>query len=183
MKPKTRYNIKLAERHDVTITEQPDFEAFWRLLEETGQRNHFRLHSKRHYELIMETIAGVKLFFAACRGVTLAAHMIVPFGNTTSYLHGGTREEMRDVMAPYLLHWREIQSAKQAGFSWYDFWGINAPERRGRLTLYQPDWEGYTRFKRGFGGVIREYPGACDRPVRSVVYKTIVLARKLKSIY
>ena len=60
---------------------------------------------------------------------------------TVYYLHGALDRKYRSLMAPHLIHWQLIKQYKQAGYHWYDLWGINANA-----------WPGVTRFKLGFGG-------------------------------
>src|SRR3989338_7542640 len=61
MHEKTRYNIRLAERHGVRarLIEQPDyarrvFSFFWELTQETAKRQKIRTHSRRYYERMVE---------------------------------------------------------------------------------------------------------------------------------
>lgn len=51
MKPKTRYNVRLAERRGVVVRRGglQDLPAFYRLLVETGARNEFGIHGVRYY--------------------------------------------------------------------------------------------------------------------------------------
>ncbi len=56
-------------------------------------------------------------------------------------------------MAPYVLHWQSMLDAKEAGQEEYDFWGVESAW--GKIP-------GFARFKTGFGGQIKNYPGAFD---------------------
>lgn len=181
MKQKTRYNIKVAQKHNVKTEESDDFEKFWGLMKITSKRNRFKLHPRVHYENILNFFADSKLFFASYQGKILATHLIVFFGKVATYVHGATSDELRNVMAPNLLHWEEIKQAKAKGMRWYDFWGINSQTRRGFPSFYQKSWEGYTRFKLGFGGEVVEYPGARDFILKPVWHNALSLFRKLKS--
>ena len=179
MKPKARYNIKVAERHGVVIEETNDFPAFWRLLESTSDRQQFNLHSRSHYEKILELLPGTRLCFARYQDKIVAAYLMVSFGSTVTYLHGATNPEYRAVMAPYLLQWEEIKKAKRDGARQYDFWGINSFTRTGYPTLVRAAWEGFTRFKLGFGGQVIEYPGAYDFVVHSGWYRGLVMLKNM----
>jgi lipid II:glycine glycyltransferase (peptidoglycan interpeptide bridge formation enzyme) len=175
MKQKTRYNIRLAEKHAVKIREadysdeqilRQEFEAFWRLLTETTQRDNFRAHERLYYEKMLEALSpradqtlAVRLLFADFQRVPVAAALISQFGDTTTFLHGASAAQYRQIMAPYFLHWSIIKQAKAAGFKKYDFWGVapeNAPENH--------PWSGITRFKIGFGGRRISCVGAWDLP-------------------
>ena len=57
MKQKTRYNIKLAEKHGVKIrisdNSENDFKDFWNLAQETSKRDGFKIHPKEHYKKLL----------------------------------------------------------------------------------------------------------------------------------
>src|SRR5205814_4769150 len=59
MHAKTRYNIKVAQKHGVKILEDNSDEAFkeyWKLTEETTKRQQFFAHTKKYHELMWETL-------------------------------------------------------------------------------------------------------------------------------
>lgn len=171
MREKTRYNIRLAERRGVN-EKNLKTEEFWRLLQETAKRDSFQTHEKQHYEKLLAIRSqnfSNELFCVEYRGEVLAAAIVNFYGNTATYLHGASSRKDKEVMAPYLLHWRIIQKAKKLGFAKYDFGGIN-----------EIKWPGVTRFKLGFGGEIFEYPSSTDIIYRPVLYKIYRLARNLR---
>lgn len=164
MHEKTRYNIRLAERKGIQINNFQfpinNFQTFWKLLSETAQRDNFRVHSKEYYQKLLSIHSeefSNELFFAEYKGAVLGAALVNFYkkSGTAVYLHGASSSENRNLMAPYLLHWRIMEEAKKRGFTHYDLWGID--EKR---------WPGVTRFKMGFGGQIVKYPESID-----VVYK------------
>ena len=181
MHPKTRYNIRLASRHGVKIkTVNPkssnfshDFEIFWQLLQQTAERNKFRLHPKIYYQKMLESFDErmIKLYLAQWREKILAGGIFIFFGNTVTYLHGASGNEFRNLMAPYLLHWNLIEKAKELGFRYYDFWGID-----------EKKWPGLTRFKKGFGGKEVKYPGTFDLIFNKFWYKLYQVGKLLKKI-
>ncbi len=172
MREKTRYNIRLAERHGVRISPRPP-DVFWDLLKETAERDEFNIHEKSYYEKLLtiksENFSN-ELFFAEYQGKILATALInfyKPSGAAT-YLHGASSRENKEVMAPHLLHWRIIQEAKKRGFGHYDLWGID-----------EKKWPGVTRFKLGFGGSQVEYPEATDIIYRPFWYGFYKLVRRV----
>ncbi len=181
MHQKTRYNIRLAQKKGVKIIEgrPDDFEEFWRLMAITGGRDGFRLHDKEHYQLLAslekENIPGkpefIRIFFAEHEGKKIATAMLSFWGGRATYLHGGSDNDFREVMAPYLLQWEMIVRAKQEGASLYDFYGISDKK-----------WPGVTRFKRGFGGEERVYPGVFDIVFRVSMYRCYRLIKLVKAV-
>ena len=49
MKQKTRYNIRLAQRHGVQVCPSTDLDGFYRMMQTTAQRDGFALHSAEYY--------------------------------------------------------------------------------------------------------------------------------------
>ena len=163
MHQKTRYNIRLAEKKGVTVcpgeNSEEDFKEFWRLMSLTGERDGFRLHSFSHYRKLLEADKNIKLFFATYQGKNIAAGLFCFFGSRATYLHGASDNEARSLMAPYLLQWELIKYAKKNGYQHYDFYGIS-----------EEKWPGVTRFKLGFGGFTKDYPGTHDFIFRPGIY-------------
>jgi peptidoglycan pentaglycine glycine transferase (the first glycine) len=185
MHSKTRYNVRLAEKKNIIISEDKNFDDFWRLINETKKRDSFRLHEKKHYEEILKS-PGVIQLTAKVEGKAIAVAVLISFGNTTTYLFGASDYEHRHLMAPYLLQWQAIKIAKNAGNYFYDFFGI-APHKHGFSgTDYEYDekhqYAGVTRFKLGFGGEIVEQPGTYDLIVSEGKYKVYEALRRLRRL-
>src|SRR3989344_8651910 len=191
MKQKTRYNIKIAQKHGVKIVSldsaQMDPKIFVSLLEETAMRNGFRTHGGKHYLDMMDLFLGKpvspqanslsqKLYFAYYKGDVSAAALVVFFGGRAVLLHGASSGQYRNIMAPYLLHWEIMRDAKRLGFAEYDFWGIVTP-RTDKKQARQ--WLGFSRFKEGFGGRVVEYPGAYDLVFDKLWYNVYRVGRKI----
>lgn len=165
MHHKTRYNIRVAERHGVTVREggEQDLETFIRLAQETAARDGFLQHDaeylrKTYRELAKAGSASLRL--AEYGGKTLAANMEIQFGDTVTYLHGASSSIDRQVMAPFLLHWEAMRTAKENGYKYYDLWGCN-PESPSNPD-YKKSWEGISRFKLNWGGRRIELVGSHD---------------------
>jgi len=171
MHQKTRYNIKLAEKKDVKISEgsEQDFTEFWRLMSLTGERDGFRLHGEGHYRNLLSAKENIKLFLASHEGKVIAVGIFCFYSERVTYLHGASDNEARNLMAPYLLQWEIIKKARAEGYKNYDFYGIDDKK-----------WPGVTRFKNGFGGFTKEYPGTYDFVFKPVIYGLYGFLRKVK---
>lgn len=175
MRQKTRYNIRLAEKKGVKIVEAgaDRFEEFWQLLSTTGDRDEFNLHGRSYYQAMLKMESDfVKLSFAEYRRKALACNLVIFFGDTATYIHGGSSDENREVMAPYALQWHNIKLAKKSGCEYYDFHGID-----------EKKWPGVTRFKIGFGGHAEEYPGTFDLVYDESWYNIYKMVRKIRRTF
>lgn len=169
MKAKTRYNIRLAEKKGVRVftTRAKKYQKlFFSLIRATAKRQSILSHPQSYYEKMLDVFPEeqLTLFVAECEGVVLAANLVLFFGDTATYLHGGTSDMHRDVMAPALLQWEQIRVAKQRGCRWYDFGGVSVSSEIKNHKSKITAWTGITRFKLGFSStaVPRVFPGCYD---------------------
>ncbi|OGL73465.1 hypothetical protein A3E39_02800 [Candidatus Uhrbacteria bacterium RIFCSPHIGHO2_12_FULL_60_25] len=175
MHEKTRYNIRIAEKHGVTVrtgSSAEDLDAFIRLNEETARRDQFRSQPSDYIRATFEFLRArgmADLRFAIRDGKIRAASFEVSYGDTVTYLYGASSNAERNFMAPYALHWDAIRSAKARGFRYYDFHGIN-PESASS-PYYKHAWDGITRFKLGWGGERRDLAGTWELPRMPVLYR------------
>ncbi len=186
MHPKTRYNLRLAQKHGVAVRlgTGADFAAAWKIFAATATRDRFSLHARPYYETMLASLGGpladggrasAHLVLAEHEGDLLAALLLLRFGDTATYLHGASGDAKRNLMAPYALHAETMRFAKAAGCTAYDLWGVapdNAPANH--------PWAGITRFKTGFGGRRVNMPGAGELPLRPFWY---TLYRLIKSAH
>lgn len=169
MHPKTRYNLRVAQRHGVEVEDEfaiapgrglYSSEAI-ELIVKTQERQRYRGHPKDYYKKLVDFFMvhnqandlKIHIYKALYQKHLAASAIMVDFGPTRLYLYGGSSYEYRNVMAPYLLHWRAISDARAEGLKHYDFGGSEVAVGGER---------GFTRFKSGFGGRIVNYAGAYD---------------------
>ncbi len=169
MKAKTRYNIRLAEKKGVRIfatREKRYREVFFKLIEATAKRQNILPHPESYYENMLTVFSEerLSLFVAEFKGQVLAANLILFSGDTATYLHGGTSDVHREMMAPVLLQWEQMREAKQHGCQWYDFGGVSVSSEIRNQKSKIAGWEGITRFKLGFssGTAPKVFPGCYD---------------------
>lgn len=162
MKPKGRYNIRVARRHGVTVVEDHSSTGladFMRLYKATVERQHLRRRSTDYFRSLAETLFPFgrgSIFFAEYRGDRIAAVLTIYSGDTATYQYGGTVLSQRAVMAPYLLHFEVMLRAKELGHKWYDMYGVSPQGKR------EGSWANISAFKRKFGGREMAYVPALD---------------------
>lgn len=173
MKPKGRYNIRLAEKKGVTIKISDDIDSFYKILKETTSRDGFHPHDKSFYEKMLASLPNIaKLYTAEYESKIIAANIITFFRDTATYYYGASSNEYRNLMAPYILQWRAVTDAKAQGFKYYDFLGI-APE-----NAKNHPWAGVTDFKKKFGGHEIAYLPAMEMPLKKLLHPIYKLRKK-----
>jgi lipid II:glycine glycyltransferase (peptidoglycan interpeptide bridge formation enzyme) len=172
MKPKTRYNIRLAQRKGVKVWPASPklLPAFYELCRQTADRNHFQLCEYSPFAALFpadDSDPALEILFllAQHHRDILAGAIIVISGRTATYLFGASSSEKRNLMAPYALQWTAMQTARAKGCLRYDM-GAVSPGK-------DPDhpFFGLYRFKTGFGGTIIHQSGAWDFPLDDEGYQ------------
>ncbi|HZQ30037.1 MAG TPA: peptidoglycan bridge formation glycyltransferase FemA/FemB family protein [Patescibacteria group bacterium] len=180
MHPKTRYNIKIAKKHNVEIVEDDSdraFEEYLKLTKETTKRQKFYAHTENYHRLMWETLKGkiAHLFLARHKGKILAAWIVFAFDGILYYPYGSSSSEHRETMASNLLMWEVILWGKKQGLKKFDMWGAMGPN---------PDsndpWFGFHRFKQGYGPKHIEFIGSYDLVIRPLWYELYKLADKIR---
>lgn len=161
MKPKTRYNIRLAGKKGVSVRPggAGDIEMLHAMYAETSKRDGFIIRPLDYYRDAWTTFVEAGLaqpLVAEADGEPVAGLVLFRFGERAWYLYGMSREAHRDKMPNHLLQWEAIRRAKAQGCTVYDMWG--APDE---LNESDPMW-GVYRFKEGFNGKLTSHIGAWD---------------------
>ncbi len=169
MKPKWRYNIRLAERSGVCVRAGgvADLPLFYAMYQETGGRDGFLVRPFAYYQAIWEPFLAqglAHLLLAVVGDEAVAGLVLFRFGPTAWYFYGASTAKRRDLMPNHALQWAAMRWAKAHGCTRYDWWG--APDV---LEESDPMW-GVYRFKQGFGGEFAPHIGAWDFPVNRGLY-------------
>lgn len=182
MKQKGRYNIKIAEKNHLKLTNsnEPDsteLKEFFRQYEETGKRHKISYRGFDYFKSLLDIFGKndyARSYTAWYRDEPLASAIIIFYGKSAIYLYGGSSELHRNLMAPYFLHWGIIKEAKERNLSEYNFLGIAPDENPSH------PWAGITRFKKQFGGEQVDIVGCVDLPIRNLEYKAFSIAEKIR---
>jgi lipid II:glycine glycyltransferase (peptidoglycan interpeptide bridge formation enzyme) len=179
MKPKWRYNIRLAERRGVAVRGGAAADglsrlpAFYAMYAETGGRDGFLVRPYAYYRAIWERFLADDLghlLLAEVAGQPVAGIFLFRFGPTAWYFYGASTDQSRELMPNHALQWAAMRWAKSAGCTRYDWWG--APDV---LAESDPMW-GVYRFKQGFGGEFTPGIGAWDYPTNRAAYWAYTVA-------
>lgn len=179
MKPKWRYNIRLAEKKGVVVetVDREDTNAaqiFYDMYAETSARDGFLIRSFEYYRGVWEEMQRAdeaKIFLARVGEEAVAGIVLFLFGKRAWYFYGASRNTHRELMPNHLLQWHAMKWAKGQGCAEYDFWG--APDV---LDESAPMY-GVYKFKMGFGGEFVERIPAHDYVVNRSLYWLYAVAR------
>ncbi|MFZ6027184.1 MAG: lipid II:glycine glycyltransferase FemX [Chloroflexota bacterium] len=177
MKQKTRYNIGLAQKKGVDVRPSRDLAAFQRLMELTGQRDAFGVHSLAYYQRayqLFQPRCACELLLAEYDGEPLGAVLVFCRGVRAWYFYGGSSNVHRERMPNYLLQWEAMRWARSQGCTEYDLWGVpDADEEtlEAQFSGRSDGLWGVYRFKRGFGGELRRVVGPWERIYNPVLYR------------
>ncbi|MGI5827838.1 MAG: lipid II:glycine glycyltransferase FemX [Patescibacteria group bacterium] len=182
MKSKTRYNVRLAERKGVVVSEDNSpqaFEDYLRLtFEETTKRQGFYAHNRQYHRDMWETMyaSGIAhLLKATYQGQTLVTWIVFTFNNILYYPYGASSSENREVMASNLIMWEAIRFGKRMNCRTFDMWGSLGPNPNSK-----DPWIGFHRFKEGYGPTLMEFVGTYDYVIDEPKYKLYTVADNLR---
>lgn len=187
MHPKTRYNIKVAQKNGVIVTEDNSQEAFnnyLKLMTETTIRQKFYAHNKNYHHLMWETLRSSKIahLFTAVythgnKRCVLTAWILFIFNGILYYPYGASSTLYKNVMASNLMMWEAIKFGKKNNAKLFDMWGslgFNADPRDA--------WYGFHKFKQGYGPKLVELAGSFDLVTNKNVYRLYNFIYRLRQL-
>jgi len=188
MHPKTRYNIKVAQKKGVEIIEDNSdktFAEYLRLTKETTSRQNFYAHSEDYHKLMWETlktkgnfdkdVLAAHLFKAVYNHEILVAWIVFVYKDVLYYPYGASSSSHREVMASNLMMWEVIKWGKKSGLKKFDMWGALGPTPNPK-----DPWFGFHRFKQGYGGKLVEFVGSYDLVLNKKIYLSYKLLDKIR---
>ena len=179
MNQKTRYNIRLSQKKDLTIEESDDAAVFHQLMTLTGDRDAFGVHSEAYYRKCLQCFAEGKkgrILLVRYQGKPLSAIMLFIEGKRGYYLYGASSNEERNRMPNHLAQWTAMKICREAGCTEYDLWGIPDEDEETLEAQFQDRHDGLWpvyRFKRGFGGNVLRTMGSFDYVYSPLLYRAV----------
>jgi lipid II:glycine glycyltransferase (peptidoglycan interpeptide bridge formation enzyme) len=165
MKSKTRYNVRLSQRRGVTTEainggalarNDSKLDAFHSVYAQNcrriGMRALPRKWFQKFFRIFDENLFVVLAYASSGEHGAVTCYMVT--GDTVWYEMNGSTEAGRRDFATNRAVWEGMLEGKRRGCSWLDFDGIY-DER------YDDEaWQGFSRFKLGFGGKEVTYLGS-----------------------
>ncbi len=147
MKPKWRYNIKLAIKKwvvaEIVEKTEENIKAYYELMLETISRDKFSGNSLDYYNTFLNSLENSKLILARKDWIVIAG-WIFTFGNEVSiyyYWASTSKKEYRNFMAPYLVQWVAIEYAKSINSKIYDFLWVASPDEKNSELAWVTDFK------------------------------------------
>jgi len=181
MRPKTRYNVGIAQRHGVKISEDNSDKAFKNylaLLQETTTRQSFYAHSPAYHQKMWETLypSGMAhLLTATYQGKILTTWVLFNFNGVLYYPYGASSSEYREVMASNLMMWEAIKFGKKLDCHRFDLWGSLGPD-----ASPSDPWFGFHHFKEGYNPQLVEFIGTYDLVLKPTLYSVYNFVDKIR---
>jgi lipid II:glycine glycyltransferase (peptidoglycan interpeptide bridge formation enzyme) len=136
---------------------------FHAILEATAQRGDFRARSRTFLERAANAFAGSTGWYTvlARHGGRAIAGMALPrAGDRAYYLYGASLKEpeLKHKYGAYAAMAAAMKALAADGVGTLDMWGVVEPDD----PTADPAWEGFSAFKRTFGGRPVRHPGTFD---------------------
>ncbi len=169
---KTRYNIRLAQKHGVTVSEdnsEKAFKAYLRLTEETTTRQGFYAHSQKYHQLMWNTLRKeniAHLLTASYKGEFITTWILFVWKDHLYYPYGASTEKFKNVMANNLMMWEAIKLGRKLNLTTFDLWG-------------REEGKGFTKFKEGYNPKVFAFIGTWDL-ITSPLYYPYTILEKLR---
>lgn len=160
----------------------PDLEVFAELLSETSARAGFRVRSRSFLAALAGQLAADEGWFLALshhEGRPLSGAVAARVGDRAYYLYAAsTRDpELALRRGPYATMAELMRVLAGAGVRWLDLWGVR---ERDDPTGAPAEWEGFSLFKRRFGGQPLRHPGTFDMVLDPLWYRLRELRERLR---
>lgn len=185
IRPKKRKWIRKAQRNPFTIRAgtKEDIGTFYRLHCATAKRGGFTIQSINFFHELWDIFYPRQMVFmhlCEYRGEPVSGTIVITNGDTVENYRSGWSGKYGRMFPNEALDWHIIQWAKQNGYQWYDFGGIDATVGRYVLTtgkLPEDKIDSYSAYKLHFSHNIETYPETYEylnNPVLRYFYKSVM---------
>lgn len=170
---KTRYNIKLAQKRGVTVSEDNSddaFQKYLKLMRETVHRDKFFAHNEKYHKLMWEELQKNKiahLLVARYQKEIVSAWILFVHDGVIYYPYGASTHKYKNIMANNLMMWEATKLGQKLKLHTFDLWG-------------REPGKGFTKFKEGYNPEVVEFLGTWDLVINSSAYRLYRIAEKVR---
>jgi lipid II:glycine glycyltransferase (peptidoglycan interpeptide bridge formation enzyme) len=210
MHPKTRYNIKVAQKHGVLVVEDNSddaFEAYIKLTHETTKRQGFYAHTENYHRIQWETLgaknqeSGIRnqekdkkekihdSYFMIHNSDKLTAHILTAKYQDKTLVAWILFIYKDTLYYPYGASSNEHRETMASNLMMWEAikfgkkLGLKKFDMWGSLGP-NPDpkdpWYGFHRFKQGYGPELVEFIGSYDLIINPMLYQLYKIADKIR---
>ena len=154
----TRNLVRKAAKDNVLIAESNNLKNFYSMWADNAKKKGFYTPFEKELSSLWKSFNEKHILVAKYHDRTVAAALLLGHKEAIYYSFASSTDEGRGVHASYLLLWEAIVNSKKWGYDRLDLEGISDP-RVGRTK----SWEGFTHFKKGFGGQSVDYIGSFSK--------------------
>lgn len=176
---KTRYNIKLAEKHGVKVSYKNSKEyldIFYNLYKITAIRDKIGYRSYEYFEKMLKIYDedSLRIYVTKHDNDYLSAAICISFGNEVYYMYGASSNEKRNLMPNYLMQMEMIKWAIEKKAKIYNIAGV----------IHNNKNDGLFKFKFGFCREVgyQEYIGEINKVYKPFIFIVIKKALMLKKL-
>jgi lipid II:glycine glycyltransferase (peptidoglycan interpeptide bridge formation enzyme) len=183
-----RAETRRAEREGTTVILDREgdpalLDRFHALLAETSERSGFRIRSRGFLGALAEPLVASGDWFMSLAehdGTALAGAIAPRTGERSFYLYAASTrdQELARMRGPYAAMATLQRGLREAGTTTLDMWGVREPDDHS----VDASWEGFSMFKRRFGGSPLRHPGTFDMVVDPTWNRIRDLRERLRGI-
>lgn len=173
---KTRYNIKLADRHGLKVRyshNKKDLKIFYDIYKITTERDKIGFRPYEYFERMLEAYDKhqLRIYIVEYNKEPLSAAIATCYGNELYYVYGASSNNHRNLMPNYKMQMEMIRWGLKEKCKVYNFGGI----------VYMEKNNGLYRFKTGFCKKqgIEEYIGKINKIYKPYSYYKLVTLKKI----
>jgi lipid II:glycine glycyltransferase (peptidoglycan interpeptide bridge formation enzyme) len=167
-----RYTKKSIDNEWLVSTEKTkaNFEKFYQVYTHTKDRQNFAIHSKDYLQKLYTEKFSRVIILSDAKGEAQCVWLGIMSEQTLTYHSGGNTNHSFTHKGQYLAHLIALIIAQEENLNYYDLGG------------YDPNL-GFGKFKEGYRGNIRTFPGPFDVVLNPVKYYLVHGLMWLKSLF
>lgn len=98
--------------------------SFERMYQEMTERKQIGRRPYDYFVRLIDVFPAAYFAEASLNGAPICSHLMLPYGNTMTYLYGASTAAVDRACIPDALHWQQIVEAKHRGYDFYDFGSV-----------------------------------------------------------
>ncbi|OGG05866.1 hypothetical protein A2872_02600 [Candidatus Gottesmanbacteria bacterium RIFCSPHIGHO2_01_FULL_42_12] len=146
----TRYEIRKSQNTKLLIKVTDDIDGFYKMLQETMRIGHWEIPIKRE---VTNLYKAFKPYNSAILMTQHSGCLMIWDKDTAHYMYAANTTSGLKLGAAYLTLWDAIKFCQKKGLKYLDLEGIYDE----RFPSENKNWQGFTKFKMGWGGEVVEY--------------------------